>query len=77
MNPPDVHIDRLALRVSGLDEGAARALARLVADKLAPGLTPGPAGPDSPPADPDAGGTLDELARRIADQVARAWEATP
>jgi hypothetical protein len=35
---PEVYIDRLALRVTGLDEAAARALARLVAEGLAPGL---------------------------------------
>jgi hypothetical protein len=34
---PGVRIDRLALRVAGLDEGAARALARLVAERLADG----------------------------------------
>jgi hypothetical protein len=35
---PEVHIDRLALRVTGLDEAAARVLARLVAEGIAPGL---------------------------------------
>ena len=35
---PDVRIGRLALQVSGLDEGAARALARLVAEGLPPEL---------------------------------------
>ncbi|HTW98473.1 MAG TPA: hypothetical protein VMD59_06840 [Acidimicrobiales bacterium] len=34
----DVHVDRLTLRVAGLDEDAARSLARLVAEGLAPGL---------------------------------------
>ena len=34
----EVHIDRLALRVAGLDEDAARALARLVAEGLTPGM---------------------------------------
>jgi hypothetical protein len=34
----EVHIDRLALRVAGLDEGAAQALARRVAEGLAPGI---------------------------------------
>jgi hypothetical protein len=34
---PEVRIDRLALRVAGLDEAAAQALARLVAEGLAPG----------------------------------------
>ena len=37
---PAVHIDRLALRVAGLDEGAARTLARLVAEGLAPWRAP-------------------------------------
>ena len=36
--PSDVHIDRLALRVAGLDKDAALALARLVAEGLAPGM---------------------------------------
>jgi len=35
---PETRIDRLALRVTGLDDAAARALARLVADGIAPGL---------------------------------------
>lgn len=35
---PDVHINRLRLQVVGLDEGAARSLAKLVAEGLAPGL---------------------------------------
>ena len=45
----DVHIDRLVLRVAGLDEDAARALARLVAEGLAPGMLrpAGTAGLDS------------------------------
>jgi hypothetical protein len=64
----DVHVDRLTLRVTGLDEDAARALARLVAEKLAGTLPPGSAGPGSP---------LDALAGRIADQVGRALEALP
>ncbi len=36
----DVRIDRLSLRVAGLDEDAARELARLVAQNLAPGMSP-------------------------------------
>jgi hypothetical protein len=79
----DVHIDRLALRVSGLDEGAARALARLVAERLAAGLLrpAGAAGLDSltievTPGDTDRAGP-DALARHIADQVRRALEVTP
>jgi hypothetical protein len=78
----DIHIDRLALRVSGLDEGAARALARLVAEKLAAGLLrpAGAAGLDSlkielRPGDSDRA-EPDALAQRIADQVARALEVT-
>ncbi len=72
-----VHIDRLALRVSGLDEGAARTLARLAAERLAAGLLPS-AGAESlgslrvevrlSPGDETA---PDILAQRIADQVGR------
>jgi hypothetical protein len=74
----DVHVGRLALRVSGLDEDAARALPRLVAERLTADLLR-PAGAagldslqvevklrDSDQAEPDA------LAQRIADQVGRA-----
>jgi hypothetical protein len=73
-----VRIDRLALRVAGLDEGAARALGRLVAEHLAAG----------PPRSAGAVGAgrlqvvvrpaadeLDKpdlLARRIADEIGRA-----
>jgi hypothetical protein len=75
----DVHIDRLVLRVAGLDEDAARGLARLVAEGLAAGLPrpPGTAGLDSlrievtaTASDRDAGPDL--LARRIAGEVGRA-----
>jgi hypothetical protein len=74
----DVHVERLALRVAGLDEGAARTLARLVAEKLAASLAPaaGTARLDAlrtevrlsavDPAKPDV------LAQQIADQVGRA-----
>lgn len=78
----DVHIDRLALRVAGLDEDAARALARLVAEGLAAGvLRPaGLAGLDSlqvkvTTGDAD-GGQPEPLARRIVDEIGRvsgAW----
>ena len=74
----DVHIDRLALRVAGLDEDAARALARLVAEGLAPGvLRPaGLAGLDSLQVELKAGaadqGRPDLLARRIVDEIGRA-----
>jgi hypothetical protein len=79
----DVHIDRLTLRVSGLDEGAARALARLVAERLTAGLLrpAGAAGLDSlkvevKPGDSDRA-EPEALARHIADQVRRALEVTP
>jgi hypothetical protein len=72
----DVSVDRLALRVTGLDEAGARALARLVAESLAPGV-PGPAG--SGPrrvriqvtADAAELARPDLLARRIAGEVGR------
>jgi hypothetical protein len=74
----EVHVDRLRLRVAGLDQAAARTLARLVAEKLAASLAP--AGETArldalraevrlsagDPAKPDI------LAQRIADQVGRA-----
>jgi len=74
----DVHIDRLALRVAGLDEDAARALARLVAEGLAPGvLRPaGLAGLGSLQIGVRASagdqGRPDLLARRIVDEIGRA-----
>jgi len=72
----DVRVDRLALRVAGLDEDAARALARLVAEGLVPGvLRPaGTAGLDSlqvevrVEAEDD---TPDLLARRIIGEIGR------
>jgi hypothetical protein len=73
----DVHVDRLALRVSGLDEGAARALAYLVAEKLSAGLlqSAGAAGLASfeveVKLDHGDRATPDVLAQRIADQVGR------
>jgi len=74
----DVHVGRLALRVSGLDEDAARALARLVAERLTADLLrpAGAAGLDALQVEVrlgDAGqaATPDALARRIADQVGR------
>jgi hypothetical protein len=72
----DIHVDRLALRVAGLDEDAARALARLVAEGLTPGMLRGAgiAGLDSlrveVPADTEDG-TPDLLARRILDEIGR------
>ena len=71
------HIDRLVLRVTGLDEDAARALASLVAEGLAAGLprAAGAAGLDSlrlevaaTSADQKA---PDLLARRITDAIGR------
>jgi hypothetical protein len=35
---PEMRIDRLAVRVTGLDEAQARTLARLVAEGITPGL---------------------------------------
>jgi hypothetical protein len=74
----DVHVDRLALRVSGLDEDAARALARLVAERLTADLLrpAGVAGLDSLQIEVRLSDTdqvePDALAHRIADQVGRA-----
>ncbi len=74
---PDVHIDRLALRVTGLDEGAARTLARLVAEGLPPGVL-GPAASDGlgrvriqVTADAAEQGKPDLLARRITSELTR------
>lgn len=77
---PAVHIDRLALRVTGLDEAAAGTLARLVAAGLEPGVlrlaanagldhlrievTPGAADQGRP----------DLLARRIISELGRVLE---
>jgi hypothetical protein len=74
----ELHIDRLALRVAGLDEEAARALAQLVAEGLAPGMlrAAGIAGIGSLQVEVQASATEqgrpDLLARRIADQIRRA-----
>lgn len=78
----EVHVARLALRVAGLDEGAARELARLVATGLAESLLR--AGPDAgvpeirvqltaPGGDSPAGDApaYDTLAQRIVDAVGR------
>ncbi len=73
----DVHIGRLALRVAGLDEDAARALARLVAEGLAPGTlrSAGLAGLESLQVEVKASitdqGRPDLLARRIVDEIGR------
>ena len=72
----EIRIDRLALRVAGLDEDGARALARLVAQGLASGVlrATGAAGLDSlrveVRGDPE-NDTPDLLARRIVDEIGR------
>jgi hypothetical protein len=74
----EVRIDRLALRVAGLDEDAARALARLVAEGLASGMLrpAGTAGAGSLQVEVQASviehGSPDLLAHRIADEIGRA-----
>jgi hypothetical protein len=73
----DVRIDRLTLRVTGLDEDGARVLGRLVAEGLAPGILrpAGIAGLDSLPVEVQADavdqGKPDLLARRIVDEIGR------
>jgi hypothetical protein len=73
----DIRIGRLALRVVGLDEDAARVLARLVAERLTPGLlrAPGLAGLESLPVAVQATaaeqGNTDLLAGRIVDEIGR------
>jgi hypothetical protein len=73
----EVRIDRLVLRAAGLDEGAARLLARLVAEGLTPGLLRGAglADLDSLRVEVQASaadqGKPDLLARRIVDEVGR------
>jgi hypothetical protein len=74
---PDVRIDRLALRVTGLDEDAARTLVRLVAEGLSPSVL-GPAashGLGRVRIQVTAGaaelGKPDLLARRIMSELAR------
>jgi hypothetical protein len=73
----EVRIDRLALRAAGLDEGAARLLARLVAESLTPGLLrpAGLAGLDFLRVEVQATaadqGKPDLLARRIVDEIGR------
>jgi hypothetical protein len=72
----ELHIERLALRVTGLDERAAGMLARLVAEGLGSGL-PGAAGGDlgrvriQLTADAAEQGRPDLLARRIAGELGR------
>ncbi len=78
MSTGDVHINRLSLRIAGLDEDAARALARAVAEGLATGIVrvPGLSGLDHLRVElgSDMGASVgaDELARRIVAAVSRA-----
>jgi hypothetical protein len=73
----EVHVDRLALRVASLDEDGARALARLVADGLAPALSqiPGTTHLESLRVELAAQstdvGNSDLIARRIIGEVGR------
>lgn len=73
----DVHLDRLALRVAGLDEDAACRLAKLVAEGLTPGMLrpAGTAGLDSlqieVAAKPGDEKDPDALAGRIVDAIGR------
>jgi hypothetical protein len=75
---PAVHVDRLVLRVVGLDEGAARTLARYVAEDLDPGVlrSAGNAGLDhlriEVTAEAADQGRPDLLAGRIASALSRA-----
>ena len=72
---PDIHVGRLALRVTGLDQDEAGTLGRLVAQELAGTLL------DAAPQDrlgrvriqvtADGRGRPELLARRIADELGR------
>jgi hypothetical protein len=75
----DVHIERLRLRASGLDEDAARHLARLVAERLAAGEFPVTGSPAiasllvevKPGAKPGQKDDHDDLATRIVEEIRR------
>jgi hypothetical protein len=74
----EVHVERLSLQVSGLDEDAARTLSRLVAEGLAPVLGRASAGTgldhlrvEVPAGSVGAPAALDLLAARIVDRVGR------
>jgi hypothetical protein len=75
---PDIRLDRLSLRVAGLDEDAACHLARLVAQGLIPGMLrpPGSAGLDSLKVEvagkPGDAAEPEALAGRIVDAIGRA-----
>ena len=77
---PHLHIGRLALRVSGVDEGEARELARLVAAELASGPLRVIAGDDlgrvriEVTAAATEAGRPDLLARRISGELGRVLE---
>jgi hypothetical protein len=81
----EVHVERLSLRVAGLDEDAARVLSRLVAEGLAPVLGRASAGTGldhlqvEVPAEPGSAGIAgagggaspEELAARIVERIGR------
>jgi hypothetical protein len=73
---PRLTIDRLRLRAAGLDEGAARHLATLVAEGLAPALhlQTGSTAIETLQVEVAApiGEALDLLSRRVADAIGRA-----
>jgi hypothetical protein len=75
---PDLDIERLALRVTGLGEDTARTLARLVAEGLAPGIfrSAGNVGLDHLRLEVTVSAAEQErpdlLARRIAGELGRA-----
>jgi hypothetical protein len=78
---PELTVEHLRLQVQGIDEGAARRLAELVAQGLGPGLVL-PVGLEALatlrlelPA--TAGEETDALSRRIVDAVGRALAAAP
>lgn len=76
MTQPSLTIERLRLRATGLDEGAARRLATLVAEGLAPSLRlpPGRTAIDSlnVKVQARAGEGPELLSRRIVDAIGNA-----
>jgi hypothetical protein len=82
--PAEVHVERLLLRVAGLDEQAAQALAQRVAEGLAPSLgrvsagagldhlrVQVPAGAAAGGAHPDAGGAHPGAGGETPEQLAQ------
>lgn len=75
--PPatEMRVDRIRLQVAGLDEGAARRLARLVAEGLVPGMGLPPAAGSLESLRIEvpggAGDPPDVLAQRITDRIGR------